>query len=132
MAFSATVLLSTVLMLFGKYIFLLFADDPAVLDIGMEILTTLVPFYLTYVLVEILSGAIRSTGESLRPMIITGVGICLLRIVWIAVTVSTDGNLKMLLYGYPITWATTSLLIALYYIRGKWLKRRIAETSLQL
>ena len=65
-------------------------------------------------------------------MIITGVGICLLRIVWIAVTVSTDGNLKMLLYGYPITWATTSLLIALYYIRGKWLKRRIAETSLQL
>ena len=132
MAFSATVLLSTVLMLFGKYIFLLFADDPAVLDIGMEMLTTLVPFYLTYVLVEILSGAIRSTGESLRPMIITGVGICLLRIVWIAVTVSTDGNLKMLLYGYPTTWATTSLLIALYYIRGKWLKRRIAETSLQL
>ena len=43
------------------------------------------PFYFTFVLVEILSGAIRGCGDALRPMLITGSGICLLRVIWLLV-----------------------------------------------
>ena len=39
----------------------------------------LTPFYFTYVCVEVLSGAIRGTGEALKPMILTCFGICVLR-----------------------------------------------------
>ena len=93
---------------------------------------TLVPFYATYVLVEVLSGAIRGTGESLRPMLISGFGICVLRIVWITCFLGADSHLNMVLYSYPISWAFTSLLFLIYYLRGNWLKKRIYETSLSL
>ena len=31
----------------------------------------------------------------------------------------------MVLVSYPITWTTTSVCYLIYYLRGKWLKRRI-------
>ena len=39
----------------------------------------LVPFYITYVAIEIISGAVRGAGDSILPMFITCVGICVLR-----------------------------------------------------
>ena len=132
MAFAVTVLLSGVLLLAGQYIYLLFTDDGDVLELGLQILRTLVPFYITYVLIEILSGAIRGTGESLRPMLISAFGICVLRIVWIKCFVPMHPQLEMVLYSYPITWGITSLLFLVYYLRGRWLKMRMYETSLSL
>ena len=132
MAFAVTVLLSGVLLLAGQYIYLLFTDDGDVLELGLQILRTLVPFYITYVLIEILSGAIRGTGESLRPMLISAFGICVLRIVWIKCFVPIHPQLEMVLYSYPITWGITSLLFLVYYLRGRWLKKRMYETSLSL
>ncbi len=132
MALGSSMLLSAILLLLGQYIFLLFTDDGNVLELGVHILRTLVPFYATYVLVEVLSGAIRGTGESLRPMLISGFGICVLRIVWITCFLGADSHLNMVLYSYPISWAFTSLLFLIYYLRGNWLKKRIYETSLSL
>ena len=132
MALGSSMLLSAILLLLGQYIFLLFTDDGNVLELGVHILRTLVPFYATYVLVEVLSVAIRGTGESLRPMLISGFGICVLRIVWITCFLGADSQLNMVLYSYPISWAFTSLLFLIYYLRGNWLKKRIYETSLSL
>ena len=41
-------------------------------------------------------------------------------------------QLEMVLYSYPITWGITSLLFLVYYLRGRWLKKRMYETSLSL
>ena len=104
----------------------LFSDDAQVIEIGLSIVYLIVPTYITYLFIEILSGAMRGAGDSLIPTIMTLTGVCLLRVFWVTVVVSAHHELKVLLMSYPITWIVTSAMFLVYYLRGKWLKRCIA------
>lgn len=126
MSLCTAVGLSAVLYFGGPYVYRLFTGDEAVIAAGMDILKTLVPFYFTYVCIEVLSGAVRGTGDSVIPMILTCLGVCVLRVVWIAAAVPVWPGIRTVVLSYPITWAVTSVLFAVYYLQGGWLRRRIA------
>ena len=123
MAIGSAIALSVLLMLFGDFVYRLFTNDPTVIEIGLQMLHYLTPFYFTYVCVEVLSGAIRGTGEALKPMILTCFGICVLRVLWIVAAVPIWPGLLSILTSYPLTWATTSILFIIYYFKGHWLKK---------
>ena len=76
----------------------------------------LAPFYLTYVAVEILSGALRGMGSALMPMLITLSGICILRVIWILAVFPLKRTIETVETSYPITWITTSILFIIYYL----------------
>ena len=40
-----------------------------------------VPYFSTWVVIEVLSGVLRGYGDAVRPVSIIGLGICLLRII---------------------------------------------------
>lgn len=128
-AMGTTVLLSCVLYFAGPLIYRLFTSDTAVITEGVKILRTLVPFYFTYVSIEIFAGAVRGTGDSIIPMIMTCFGICILRAVWIMVAVPISHTIETVILSYPITWGTTSIMFILYYLQGGWLKRRIQKAG---
>ena len=125
MAMGATVLLSTIFLLFGGNILGMFTQDAQVLSIGIEIMHVTVPLYFTYVCITVLSGTMRGTGESLVPMLMTAVGTCVLRIVWIFTAVPVWHDIKTVMFSYPLTWAVTSVLFLIYYLQGGWLRRQI-------
>lgn len=125
MATFSSVLLSILLAAFGEPIYHLFTNDETVIQLGMEILHILTPFYVTFVCVEILSGAIRGVGEALKPMILTCFGVCGLRIAWILLIVPIHTSLFTVAICYPITWSATSILFIIYYLRGRWLKKTV-------
>lgn len=129
MAMATAVILSVVLFFAGHYVFRLFTNDAAVIAKGVEILGLLTPFYFTYVCVEVLSGAVRGTGDSIVPMTMTCLGICILRVVWIFTVVPHYSSLRTVVVSYPITWAATSLLFILYYLQGGWLRRCITKAG---
>ena len=112
---------------FCEPIFKIFTDDLLVMTEGMQMLRFLVPFYATYICIEVLSGAIRGVGDSLVPMIMTGCGVCLLRIVWVFAALPLRHEMTTVMFSYPLTWSITSLLFVIYYLRGGWLRRRIAK-----
>jgi Na+-driven multidrug efflux pump len=89
----------------------------------MDILRLLVPTYVLYLCIEILSGAVRGAGDSLVPTIITLFGVCLLRLVWLLGIVPQIGTLTAVLVSYPATWGITSVMFILYYWKSGWLKR---------
>ena len=124
MAAGTAVGLSVALFFGGPVIYRLFSDDPSVISIGLGILRFMVPTYITYVCIAILSGAMRGTGESLVPMLLTAVGVCVLRIVWIWTAVPVVHDIKTVIFSYPLTWGVTSCLFLVYYLRGGWLARR--------
>ena len=64
-----------------------FTGDAEVVNIGAQFCLVLAPSYFTFVFIEILSGAIRGAGEVLEPMLITRIGVCGLRVVWILLVV---------------------------------------------
>ena len=76
-----------------------------------------------------LSGATRGAGDSLMPMLFTCLGACILRIGWVEVAVPLAREVRTVCLAYPITWTATSLLFLVYYLRGGWLKRRIAKAE---
>lgn len=132
MAMGTTVIVSGILLLFGPYVFRLFSNEEAVVLQGMEILRTLAPFFFTYICIEIFSGAVRGVGDTVIPTLMTLVGICLLRTVWLLVIAPAQNSVPFTLYCYPITWSITSVLFVLYYLRGGWLKRSIKKTGVNL
>ncbi len=132
MAMGTTVIVSGILLLFGPYVFRLFSNEEAVVLQGMEILHTLAPFFFTYICIEIFSGAVRGVGDTALPTLMTLVGICLLRTVWLLVIAPAQNSVPFTLYCYPITWSITSVLFVLYYLRGGWLKRSIKKTGVNL
>lgn len=81
--------------------------------------------------VWILGGAVRGTGDSLIPMLLTCVGVCVLRVLWVWIAVPFRRELTFVVLSYPITWATTSCLFIFYYLRGNWLRRRIFQRGLK-
>lgn len=131
MAFGTAFFLSTVLYFWGSYVYQLFTTDQNVMKIGMDILHTMVPFYFTYVCIEIFSGAMRGTGDSLVPMILTGLGICVLRVVWISLAVPVWNQVETVILSYPITWSITSVLFVIYYLQGGWLRKRIQRMGFE-
>lgn len=130
MAMSAgvAVFMSVALYFGGESVYHLFTDDDAVIREGIVILRVLVPCYITYIAIENITGAVRGAGDSIRPMIITCVGICVLRVIWIMAALPRWRDIRCVCLSYPITWSVTSVFFIIYYIRGGWLRRRIAAT----
>lgn len=83
MSAGFTAALSATMVLLARPLLSIFTPDPEVLVIGVDMVYFLVPTYITYILVEILAGAIRGTGEAVVPMIISIFGVCVLRLVWL-------------------------------------------------
>ena len=111
-----TIPLSAILYYFGKGFLFIFVDDYNVIEIGIQMIKFLAPFYVTYIGVEIFSGALRGMGSALVPMFITLSGICALRVGWILVAFPLNRTIEMVETSYPITWITTSVLFFFYYI----------------
>ena len=93
----------------------------------MSIIHLIVPTWILYICIEILSGAMRGAGDSLVPTLMTLVGVCLMRVFWVCVIVPMFHELRLLLLSYPLTWTLTSAMFIAYYLRGKWLNRCIAR-----
>ncbi len=118
MAAASTLAIEAGYFLVGHYGLMLFITDSAVLEIGVSIMKYIVPWYITYIAIELLSGAIRGVGKSLIPTLISVFGICVLRIVWIYVSPAINPTLFGVLFSYPFSWVVTSLLFIIYYFRG--------------
>lgn len=115
MSFAATVLLSGLLYAGGRYFYLLFTADEAVIAKGIEILEYLVPTFITYVMIEIYSGSLRGVGDCWIPMIITCFGVCALRVMWIWLAVPLKPTIETIMFSYPLTWVTSSILFYFYF-----------------
>jgi len=129
LAAGTSVAMSIFYCAFAEPLLGIFTDDAAVLRIGVELVWRMVPYYLTYVCVEILAGAIRGCGNALSPMLITAGGTCLLRIIWLLTVVPLRPALSTVLFSYPLSWTVTSLIFIFYYRRSAWLGRCISHSA---
>lgn len=116
MTFVSTILISILLYCFGIYFYQMFTTDAAVIEIGINMLRYLVPTYVTYVAIEILSGALRGVGDCWIPMFLSCAGICVIRVLWIMIAVPMRRDIYTIMFSYPLTWVVTSVLFIVYYL----------------
>ena len=120
MSLMVSAALITVFLLFHKPLLRIFADDPEVIHYGTISMFAMLPGYMLYVFVEVLSGALRGAGSTLIPMIITAVCICLVRVIYLALMMPLFPNLITVYMCYPLSWSVASAALGIYYFKGKW------------
>lgn len=117
MAMISSIAISSVIILLGKEIFGLFTSDQKVLQIGVHMILRMLPTYSVFVVISILSGALRGAGQVLIPMLLTCGGVCTLRILWLFTMVPRYPGIDTIMLSYPISWSITAILFVIYYLK---------------
>lgn len=125
LSFIFTSIISLFFYFFGKHLFSLFVDDPHVIDIGVYLLKFYSHFFVIYLPLEAISGALRGVGDSLIPTIITLLGVGVFRVIWIFTVFEANPKLENIMYIYPISWILTSTVFIFYYFVFKPIDKRI-------
>jgi putative MATE family efflux protein len=87
----------------------LYSDDPVAIAYGARrLLIICVPYFICG-LMDTLVGAIRGMGYAIMPMIVSLLGACALRVVWIFTVFQEHRTLDVLYISYPFTWTVTAL-----------------------
>ena len=98
-----------------RFLFGIFVNDVGVVEIGIRMMNVIAPAYLLFAFIEVFSGALRAQGAVVVSTLITMVGICVLRMIWVTL-VAAHGTLEQVIICYPITWAAGALAMSIYYI----------------
>lgn len=94
----------------------IYVDDPAVIEHGINCATFLwLPVFLCG-LMETTMGGIRGMGYTTLPMIISMLGACGTRILWISTVFALYPTTRVLFMAYPISWVLTALAHSVCYI----------------
>ena len=94
---------------FGHQLLGIYSSDPEVIQYGINRMQVICGTYLLCGLMDVLVGSMRGMGYSFVPMIVSLVGACGLRILWIFTVFQWHRSLFVLYLSYPITWILTAL-----------------------
>lgn len=120
---------SSILVIFRHPFMHIFTTDKDVIYFGAKMIGTLAPFYVIFSVTEVLSGAIRGSGDAIPIMVITLIGMFVIRIGWIIVAMPIYNTIDIIYWSYPISWIFTWALTLVYYFKGKWRKRAMKEET---
>lgn len=96
---------------------------------GVARLSVIMLTYFLCGMMDVTTGVIRGMGNSIVPMIISLIGACGFRIVWIYTVFKVWKTTTVLYISYPISWALTFLALFLcsVYYRRKFTKNSVLE-----
>lgn len=117
MSYAGAILVSGVLYALAGPLYRLFTTDENVVRIGVDMMHFLLPSYFMYVVIGILSGALRGAGRVLVSMLLTCGGVCLIRIVWMFGVFPGHPGINTIMLSYPVSWGITAVLFIIYYFR---------------
>ena len=109
----------------GTQLLHFYSSDAAVIAAGYERLRVICGTYLLCGIMDTLASSLRGLGYSVLPMVVSLVGSCLLRLVWIATIFQLNRTPFMLYISYPISWVLTAAvhLTCLLIVRHKLQKK---------
>lgn len=95
--------------LLGRPLLGLYSESAVVIEAGLRRLSVVCTSYALCGMMDIMVGALRGLGYSVMPMIVSLLGACAFRIVWIAALFRTEQfhTIETIYYTYPISWALT-------------------------
>lgn len=93
----------------GRHLLAFYTTEADVIDVGMIRMTIICLPYFLCGLMEVCAGILRGCGYSMTPMIVSVLGACGFRILWIYTIFASCPTLEILYASYPISWILTVL-----------------------
>ena len=95
----------------GHFLLSIFNRDPEVISIGYTRLMMVFTAYFFSMLYEVMSGYLRGFGISLVPALLTMLGVCGVRVLWIAAVFPQHRTFQTIMLAYPLSLSATAVLI---------------------
>ncbi|MBQ6347447.1 MAG: MATE family efflux transporter [Clostridia bacterium] len=95
------------LMLAKGWLFRIYTNDDAVIAAAGLRSGIIAPTYFLCGMMEVMVGLLRGMGSSVTPMVVSILGACVLRIVWILTIYPLNPTLPTLYLSYPVSWFIT-------------------------
>ena len=122
--------LSAIVRLFAEPLLSLYTDSPAVVEAGTVRLGIICATYFLCGMMDVMVGALRGLGYSIAPMIVSLLGACAFRLLWIATVfqIARFHTIETVYTSYPISWTLTFLahVVTFLIVRNR-LKKRWGE-----
>lgn len=118
-----TALAIGIILLFGRDLLGIFNQNPEVIKIGYYRLVMIFSAYFFSQSYEVMSGYMRGFGISLLPAVLTIIGICGVRFVWIYHIFPKYKTFLSIMVVYPISLGITAVIILIAFICAHPAKR---------
>ena len=132
MALICSTTITATILLFGKYLMMIFTDTTELVDLSVYIMRLLAVGYIAVAVTQSLSGVMRGAGDTVTPMWISLCQTILLRVP-IAYGISYLTRTEELPYGrfecialsLMMSWVMGAILTTIFYKKGNWKKKAI-------
>ena len=111
--------------LFGSQLLHIYTSDPQAIQFGLQRMSVICTTYLLCGVMDTLCGSLRGLGYSMVPMVVSLLGACGFRILWIYTVFAHYHTLYILYLSYPVSWLITASTHLLCY----FIIRRILHTK---
>ncbi len=110
--------------LFGRDLLAIYTTSPAVIDAGLIRMRIVCTTYAVCGMMDVMVGGLRGIGYSVMPMLVSLVGACGLRLLWIATIFQLPQfhTIQMLYWSYPVSWTIT---VAVHVLCFLWALKRV-------
>lgn len=114
---------------FGEFLLGIYDPRPEIIQPGMTRMSLVCVFYFTCGLMDCIVGAIRGMGYAVTPTVVSLLGACGLRILWIFTIFSIPEYHTefMLFLSYPLSWTIT---FAAHFICYLFMRRKFPKHDL--
>ena len=104
--------------LLGKPLLRLYSNNGDVIDAGIDRLAIICTTYALCGIMDCMVGALRGLGYSVMPMIVSLLGVCAFRMVWIFGFFKIDQfhMIDTVYLAYPISWIFTFIVHTICYL----------------
>lgn len=123
-----TIIITVVYVIFPEIIVKAFTTDAAVIEIGVEYLHIVAPFYIIFSIMFVINGTLRGAGATIIPMFITLFSLWIIRIPASYLMANELGRIGVW-WGVPIGWTFGMGLAFIYYLTGKWKKNTVVDNE---
>ena len=100
----------------GNQILGFYSSDPEVISYGLQRISIICTFYFLCGIMDVMVGSIRGLGYAVMPMIVSLLGACAFRVLWICTVFQWNRTLDTLYISYPVSWALTALVHVICFI----------------
>jgi len=108
-ALVAGTVLGNLAYLFGRNLIAIYNDNPDVIEAGLLRMSVIMTTYALCGIMDVMANSVRGIGHSLLPMVVSLLGACGLRLVWLATAFQIPAfhTCRTVFLSYPISWAIT-------------------------
>ena len=105
----------------APFLMWLFDRNPEVIASGVGRAQADCLFYFLLAFSHCIAGIMRGAGKASVPMVVMLISWCVIRVAYITVAIRFIPSIQIIYWAYPITWAISSVIFLVYFLKSDWL-----------